>query len=157
MTLYHVIESRLCQVQVYLSHRLELLSYRSDRARQESGLARDLAGVARDFDRLAVDLADLAFEPVPGEPDPVGAKCVGLDHLRAGGEVGPVDLFDDPRLGQVELVEAALERHTARMELGAHGTIAEDCAALDSLEERVEGLRSRHESVSYWVLRGCGW
>ena len=68
-----------------------------------------------------------------------------------------MDLFDDPRLGQVELVEAALERHTARMELGAHGAIAEDGAALDPLEERVEGLRSRHESVSYWVLRGCGW
>src|SRR5207253_8999051 len=43
------------------------------------------------------------------------------------------------------------------MELGAHGAIAEDGAALDPLEERVEGLRSRHESVSYWVLRGCGW
>ena len=68
-----------------------------------------------------------------------------------------MDLFDDPRLGQVELVEAALERHTARMELSAHGAIAEDGAALDPLEERVEGLRSRHESVSYWVLRGCGW
>ena len=63
---------------------------------------------------------------MPSQSKAVGAEGVGLDHLGPGGDVGPVDLLHDLGLGQVQLVEGALEGDSAGVQLRAHGAVAQD-------------------------------
>jgi len=118
--------------------RRELLADRPDRAGDEDRLAGDLASLPGELDGSEVDVADPAVEPVAGELDPVGAEGVGLDQLRAGRNVRPVNFLDDFGLGQVELVEGALEAHPACVELGSHGAVPEERAAREPLKERID-------------------
>ena len=73
-----------------------------------------------------------------GELDPVGAEGIGFDQLGAGGNVRSVNFLDDFGLCEVELVEGALEADAARVELGAHGAVAQQGAAAKPLEERMD-------------------
>src|SRR5438874_2254809 len=63
----------------------------ADRAGDEDGMAADLARVACQPRRLEVDVADLSFEPIAREAEPVGAEGIGFDDVGAGGDVLLVD------------------------------------------------------------------
>ena len=59
-----------------------------------------------------------------------------------------MDALDQRRLGQVQLVEAALVGDAAGVELGAHRAVAEEHAALEPLEEGTShGVRILPERV----------
>jgi len=117
---------------------LELLADGPDRPGEEDRLAGDLARLARQFHRPEVDVAHAPFEAVAGELDPVGAEGIGLDQLRASRNVRSVNFLDDFGLGEVEFVEGSLEADAAGVELGAHGAVAQERAAAQPLEERME-------------------
>ena len=119
--------------------RLELLADRADRAGQEDRLAGDLAGLASQLDRPNVDVTNPAVEAMAGELDAVGAEGIGLDQLGAGGNVRSVDFLDDFGLREIEFVEGTLEADAARVELGAHGPVAQQRPPAKPLEE---GIRS---------------
>ena len=74
----------------------------ADRAGHPRVLARRLA---RQPGAGQVVGADLVAQPVAVEAEGVGAKGVGLDDLRAGGDVVLVDLPHDVGPGDVELLE----------------------------------------------------
>ena len=74
-----------------------------------------------------------------GELDAVGTEGIGLDQLRAGGNVRAVNFLDDFGLREIEFVEGTLEADAARVELGAHGPVAQQRPPAKPLEE---GTRS---------------
>ena len=72
-----------------------------------------------------------------GELDPVGPEGIRLDQLGARRNVRSVNFLDDPRLGEVELVEAALEADAPGVELGAHGAVTQQRPPPEPLQERM--------------------
>ena len=83
---------------------------------------------------------------MPSQLDSVGPEGIGLDQFRPGRNVGPVNLLDDLRLGEVELIKGALEADAPGMELGAHGAVAQQGAAAEPLEKRVAAAFGGHEA-----------
>jgi hypothetical protein len=101
---------------------------RGDRGRDRAGHP-DLAlalvlGRAGDPDPGPVDLPDLVREAVVAEPEPVRAERVGLDDVRARGQVALVDRADQPGVGQVELGQRPVQRGARRVQHGAHRAVA---------------------------------
>ena len=88
---------------------------------------------------------------MPGQLDPVCAERIGLDELRAGGNVRSVNFLDDLRLGQVELIEGSLEADAPGVKLGAHGAVAKQRALRKPFQERVgapvRGCRRFHHGA----------
>src|SRR5947208_3281099 len=84
----------------------------------------------------AVDLPHLALEPVRRELEAVGAKGVGLDQVGPRRDVLGVDRLHEPRVVQVEDVEARVERHPARVEHRAHRAVAEERPGVQTLAKR---------------------
>ena len=70
-----------------------------------------------------------------GELAAVRAEGVRLDHLRAGGEVLAMQAFHERRPRRVQLVEAAIVRHPARVEQGPDRAVHEQWAAVHALAE----------------------
>jgi len=66
------------------------------------------------------------------------AEGVGLDDVRARLEVLLVDGADERRVGEVQLVEAAVHEHAAGVQHRAHGAVADDHAVLQALEETLD-------------------
>src|SRR5205814_2424511 len=126
--------------------RLEVLADRTDGTGDEDRLARDLTGLACQLDGSEVDVAHLTVEAVTGKLDPVGPEGVGLDQLGPGRDVRSVNFLDDLGLGEIELVEGALEADAAGVQLGAHGAIAQEGAAAKPFEERVAAVFGGHEA-----------
>jgi len=65
---------------------------------------------------------------MPVELQAVGAERVRLDHVRAGGDVGPMNSLDKPGVRDVELVEASVEEHAQLVETGSHCAVEENDA-----------------------------
>src|SRR5439155_19835022 len=63
--------------------------------------------------------------------------------LRARAQIGAVDLLDFSRLREIELVEAAVERHAALEQQRSHRSIGEERRAGQAFEKR-----SRHERAT---------
>jgi hypothetical protein len=86
---------------------------------------RSPCGPPRDRRALLVDGADLIAQAVPVELEPVSAECVRLDHVGAGGDVGPMDALDEGCVRDVELIEAAIQEHAQLVQTGSHGAVEE--------------------------------
>ena len=91
---------------------------------QDRAIAR-LLGCAGDPDSGSVDLVHLVGEPVIAEPEPVRAEGVGLDDVRARGQVALVDRADQPGVGQVELGQRPVQRGARGVQHGAHRAVAD--------------------------------
>ena len=110
---------------LHAAERRQAHAQRADIASHQHVLAciqHDLAG---ELYPGAVDLGYLSVQPVCSQLVAVGAEGVGLDDLRAGINIRPVDLGDQVRLRQVQLVEAACKPDAAGVEHGAHRPVAE--------------------------------
>ena len=116
-------------VQAGLAQRLQAHPQRTNRAghKRGSGLL-----VFEVFDGLPgqlypgdVDFGDFIRQPMAGQPEAVGAKGVGLDDLRAGLQVFFVNRQDQARVGEVQLVVAAVDEDAAGVERSAHGAVNE--------------------------------
>jgi hypothetical protein len=77
------------------------------------------------------------------ELEAVGAEGVGLDDLGPRLHVLVVDALHERGVGQVQLVEAAVQEDAAGVQNGPHGAVADDDTFLDPLQERLHpcGLR----------------
>ena len=139
----------------------ERLRGRPDRAEHEARLVRGLLaerarGLDGDARRLGVHLAAVRLEPVVGLGDRVRAERIRLDQVRAGFEVGLVDLADHVRAGEHEQLVVALhvlavagEALAAEVRLfeallldeAPHGAVEhEDALTQELLERRGRGL-----------------
>ncbi len=142
---------------------------RTERAGHEARVVgrRDLVGrSARDLRAGTVDLVGQVLHAVVGLRDGRGGEGVGLEDVRAGGEVLPVDLPDHVRLGEVQQVAVALD--VARpvgepvaaelllpgreaLDERAHGAVDDQDALAQGAAERLRGIRSwrlRHQCSS---------
>ena len=96
--------------------------------------------LARQPGRGLVDPLGVVGQPVVGQLPRVGAEGVGLDDLRARLHVGPVDVADQVRLLQVQLVVADVEEGALAVEHGAHRAVDDVDPAVG--EEFAEGWHS---------------
>src|SRR5438034_66563 len=98
----------------------QVLAERTDGAENQNITPGRLAHVTGEPDAAAVDLSHLALEPVHRELEAVGAEGVGLDQVGPRGDVVGVDRLHEPRVVQVEDVEARVERrseeHTSELQ-----------------------------------------
>src|SRR5205823_1675033 len=106
--------------------RCERLADTAYRAGQEDRFAAYFARFTGNLDATKVDIADSSSQPVGCQANSVGGERVGLDDFGARGNVGAMDRLDEVTLAQVELVEAALVRHTLGIQLGAHAPVEQN-------------------------------
>ncbi len=83
-------------------------------------------GIARDARALEIDRVYLLSEAEVTQLDAIGAEGVGLDHVRAVADVGLMDLGDEVGLGEVQLVEGAIEEDALGIEHRAHRAVADE-------------------------------
>ena len=91
--------------------------------------ARILGRFARQPHAGLVDGFQLFGHAEGGQARPAAAEGVGLQDLGAGFDVLLVNLADQVGLRKVQLIEAAIDEHAARVEHGAHGAIGHDDSA----------------------------
>jgi hypothetical protein len=125
-------EGRLGLVQAGLAPRLDADAERADRAGHVGLAAGRLPG---DADARGVDLAQAIAQAELGQLEAVGAEGVGLEDVRPGPEVGLVNLGDDVGLGQVQLVERAVEKDALAVEHRAHRAVADEHTRIERVEE----------------------
>ena len=82
-------------------------------------------------------------QPVARQPDPVGPKGVGLQNLRPRLQILLVDRENQARVGEIQLVVAAVDKDAAGIKHGAHGAVG---------EQRAVGERSRR---TWLILLPC--
>jgi hypothetical protein len=98
----------------------------------------------------AIDLERPMGQLELAERDRRAAERVGLDGIRAGAQIAEVNVRDHVWAGEVEHLgavllapEVGLDREVARMDLGAHGTVEQQHAALQGLEKIRHGDSGR--------------
>jgi len=127
------------------------LGARADRAQHVAGPVRrrHLVGhAARELRRLQRQIEDAVGDIVVGEVGEVGPERVGLDGVRAGLEVGAMDVLDDVGARVVEDLVAPLETgevvegEISGLEHRAHGPVGDHHPLGESVQEsRVERVR----------------
>ena len=111
---------------------------RADRAGDEHvALAGHVARLAGDLRRAAIEQPCLVGQTKRRQAQPVRAKAVGLDRVRAGFDVFAMDRADQvgPRLDQ--LVERRPLGQAAAEEQRAHGAIEQQRRTRQPLAERL--------------------
>src|SRR5277367_1002756 len=116
-----------------LAHVLED-SERSYRAGYQDFVFRGLAGFAGDFYGAMIQLGHALGHAELAELVAVGAEGIGLDDLRAGFDVGLMNVKDGVAVGDVELVHAALWPD-GFIEQGTHGAIGDQNGLGESFVE----------------------
>jgi hypothetical protein len=109
-------------------------------------------GVARDPGGLEVQLVDQALEAVVGLRGRIGIESVGLDDVRAGGEVTRMDLADDLRPRQREQIVVAAQvarriREAGAAEIGLRELVALDGRAHGPVEDQDAAIQQGAEFV----------
>ena len=94
-----------------------------------AGDERAVGRFARQAHAGQVDGLQLFGEAERAQTLPGGAERVGFQDLGAGLGVLLMDLANHVRRREVELVEAAVDEHAARVQHGTHGAIGHDYAA----------------------------
>ena len=100
-------------------------SERSDRAGDKDFVFRGLARFAGDFHGAMIQFGDTVGHAELAELVAIGAEGIGLDDLRAGFDIGLMNVKDGFAVGDVELVHAAL-RADRFIEQRAHGAVADE-------------------------------
>ncbi|MNS37745.1 hypothetical protein D3C72_699720 [compost metagenome] len=103
-------------------------------------------GSHRDPGGALVDLGDFRLEAVVGEFEAGGAEGVGLEDVRAGFQVGLVDVRDQLGLLEDDLVVALVDVDATLVEHGAHGAVEDD-----------DAIRAREEVAGVFGGHGLGW
>jgi len=91
------------------------------------GTGQGRAGVAH--------LRDTVGEIVLAELKAVGAKGVRLDEFGATGDVVQMNLADDFRAAEIQLVKTLVKCHTPGVEECAHGAVRQQDALLEAGQE----------------------
>ena len=130
------------------------------KARQRGFTLHLVASGAGDPRGGAVDLERLVAQPVLGQREAITAEGVGLDGFGADAQERFVNLADDIRAGDDEIVDTVLvllaaevgRREIVGLDAGAHGAVEDDDMVVNGVEIApvAEGLRrvfhSAHDS-----------
>ena len=79
----------------------------------------------RQFHSCHVNRANLVLQTIPLQPESIRAKSIRLNQLRARLQILRVHPTHHLRLRQVQLIKAAIDEHTARIQHRAHGPVAQ--------------------------------
>src|SRR5690606_767403 len=136
--------------------RLDADAERTDRAAHEHATPRDLR---RDLRRARVDFVDLRLQTVLRELHPVRAEAVRLDQLRTRLHVRAMDLPDEIRLLDVQLVVATVDEDTLAVQHGAHravedvrSVVVEEIFEVHPLVTGGSGERNFSPQSTLWTL-----
>ncbi len=105
--------------------RLDADAQGTDRSGDEHLVRGGFARFARDLDAAADSAAALFAKPERRQLEAVRAEGVGLDDLRASLNIGLVHAEHRFRLGNIQLIEAALRFHRI-VQHRAHGAIGDE-------------------------------
>ena len=105
-----------------------------------------LARLARQAHAGQVELGDALLEAVARQAKAAGAERVGLDDLRAGRDVGPMDGAHQVGVRHVQLGQRAIERDAAGVQHGAHRAVAHQHLALASIARTDRGRPRRSDA-----------
>jgi GTP:adenosylcobinamide-phosphate guanylyltransferase len=86
-----------------------------------------------DADASAVDLLNVGRQAELRQFPPVGAEGVGFDEVGPRLHVAAVDLPDQARVAQVQLIEAAIEEHPMLIQHRPHRPVSDQDALGDKL------------------------
>ena len=89
----------------------------------------------RDLGTLHVDRVNTIGQPESRQLDPVGAEGVRLEDVRSGVRVRLMDLCNQIRLGQIELVERAVQKNPARIQHRPHRAVADENTLVELVSE----------------------
>jgi hypothetical protein len=119
---------------------------RADGARDPRLIARRVPSNAGPLDVHRMHAVSEAERP---ELHAIRAERVGFDHVGAGADVLLVNFPDEVGLGEVQLVETAVEEDPPRVEHGAGRTVAHEHAPIEFFQER----RFAHRTVTSYGTR----
>ncbi len=125
-------ERRFRFVQTGLAPRLDAHAERADGAGDVGLAARRLAG---DAHTRGVDLTQPLAEAEGPQLQPVGAERVGFEDVGPGPHVGLMDLGDEIRLGEIQLVEGSVEEDALAVEHRPHRAVADQDTRVERVEE----------------------
>ena len=114
---------------------LGLRRQRSDRTGHEDRPVRGAGHFLGDPHAGPVDRGELLRQPKLGQRDLVGPEGVGCEHVGPGVAVVGVDLPDQGRVRQVELVERAVGENVVPVDFRAHGPVEDHDALAQGLLE----------------------
>ena len=115
---------------------------RPDRAGDEHFVGGRFARLAGDFHAAVIERHHLLGQSQGGQFHTIGAEGIGLDNLRSGLDVGLVHAENRLRLGNVQLLEAAL-RTGGFKQHRAHGPIGHEHGILEALRKVFDSHRFR--------------
>ena len=125
-------EVRLCFVDARLSPGFDTYAERPDRASDERLI---VGRPPREPGSLGVDFRRPIRQTEGRELDSIRTEGVGLDDVGARPHVRVVHFGDEIRLGQVELVERAIQEDAPRIEHRPHRPVADEHPAIELLEK----------------------
>src|SRR6185295_7544565 len=120
---------------LFLIDLLEVLPIGISHGADAAGDERAAGRIAGDGRAGQIERANLILETGLGQRDAVRAEGVGLDHLRARGDVFARDVEDQMGPAQVELVERPLGQAAAAQELRPHRSGTQQDPLLEFREE----------------------
>ena len=134
-----------------LAQRFDANAQRSHRSRNPG--IETLGRLPSQANARHIDVAHAVHQAVPRQAKAVRAESVGFDDLGARLQIIVVDVADQLRLRQVQLVIAAVDEDALGIEQRPHGSIAEHRRLLQTfqkiLRHLLEDTRSRRVSASW--------
>ena len=116
------------------TQRLQQHTQGTERARNED-IRAFFRRLARQTHAGGVDVRHLVRNTEVGQAQPVRAEGVGFQNFGAVAHVVLVDIADERRAGQIQLVVAAVNKDALRIENGSHGPIGDECTFPQQLPE----------------------
>src|SRR5262249_43780192 len=101
-----------------------------------------VGSLARQASPFEVDFVYLLGQPMPGQPERVAAKGVGFNDVGPGVQILLMNVADQVRLGNVQLVIALVDEDALGIQKCTHGAVAEDGTLFES------GEKVGHKSIS---------
>src|SRR5262249_31977474 len=108
----------------------------AERSNRSSYPRRIVCRLTCDSCAFEVDVVDLVGESEVRQLEPVRAERVRLDDVGAGAQIFLMDVGHEPRLREVQLVEAVVEKNPARVEHRPPRAVTDEHARIQGREKR---------------------
>ena len=91
----------------------------------------------RNFCAGDIHIMNFVLQSVPLQPKSIATEGIGLDNLRARLQIFLMDGANQIRLRQVQFVVTTVDKHTAFVQHGAHGAVAQNASCLEQFTQAV--------------------